>query len=61
MSRIFKKVELGGVLVGVAVDLLVMLLIPGSSIIEGVLGFIAGVSAGISYMVSRRTHTVEYA
>lgn len=57
MSKILGKIRgirMGGILIGVAVDLLVLLLIPGSSIIEGILAFIAGISAGVAWMRTQR-------
>lgn len=59
MSRILQKVRnlrMGGILVGVAVDILVLLIIPGSSVIEGVLAFIAGISAGVAWMRAQRVN-----
>ena len=54
--RSVKNLRLGGILVGIAVDLIILIIVPGSSIIEGVLAFVAGLSAGIGYMHGQR-HT----
>ena len=41
-----RRSTIAGIVVSIAVDLLVTILIPGSSIAEGILAFIAGLSAG---------------
>ena len=43
-----------GWVIGIVVDVAILMIIPGSSILEGILAFIAGISAGIAFMSKRR-------
>ena len=53
LGRRVRRMHAAGILVGIVVDLLVMAIIPGSSIIEAILAFLAGLSAGVAFMRKR--------